>query len=387
MRGLLKLTTTLRPIESEIEHTWKRSLAVLAVSLITIILTTSWMIRRTVVRPIIQITDAMKAASGGDLNQKVPVFGRDELSTMATSFNQMISELLDTYTGLHQEQNKLTTIILSAQEGIVVTDGEWRIVLVNPAAEQLLGKKQHEIEAAGFDLLFDDADLMASWLERAEETPEPNLHEYNGHILSISVSTITDQDRKLIGSSALLRDVTKEKKLEEELRALSNTDGLTKLFNRRFLDKSLTLELERACRYGTPLSMLMFDVDHFKKFNDIHGHDQGDRVLQAIAEIMRATCRSVDVPCRYGGEEFVVILPNALLEDTVMIGQRLREAVENIVVDGLHVTISIGVASVSDHKPENAAHFINLCDAALYQAKAAGRNCLKVADILEMAET
>ena len=96
VRGLLKLTTTLRPIESEIEHTWKRSLAVLAVSLITIILTTSWMIRRTVVRPIIQITDAMKAASGGDLNQKVPVFGRDELSTMATSFNQMISELLYT---------------------------------------------------------------------------------------------------------------------------------------------------------------------------------------------------------------------------------------------------------------------------------------------------
>lgn len=387
VRGILKLTTTLTPIEGEIEHTWKQSLIVLAVTLGIILLTTNWMIRRTIVQPIVQVTEAMEAASDGDLQQKVPVFGRDELGTMATSFNQMTGELLESYSGLSHERNKLTTIILSAQEGIVVTNAQGGIVLVNPSAELLIGKSQPEIEKAGFYGLFDDPELMTSWLKKAEDSNEPNLHEFKGHKLSILVSTIIAPNSGRIGSAALIRDVTEQMNLEEELRTLSNTDGLTKLFNRRFLDETMTHEMGRAMRYKTQLSVMMFDIDHFKKFNDTHGHDQGDRVLQAIAEVMRETSRDQDFPCRYGGEEFLIIMPNTDLEGGATLAERLRVAVENTPVDGLSVKISIGVASMTDHKPKDGEHFVTLCDGALYTAKDAGRNCVKIAEIPETAES
>jgi diguanylate cyclase (GGDEF)-like protein/PAS domain S-box-containing protein len=352
----------------------------LAIALIAVIVVTNLLVRHTVVMPITRVTNAMKAASSGHLDLEVPVLGQDELSAMASSFNSMTKELLETYTGLHHEQNKLTTIILSTQEGIVVTDNHGSIVLVNPATESLLGKSRSKIEKDGFDMLFGNREEMLQWKEESKTSDDPILFDYNGLKLSILVSTIEDKG-KVIGSSALIFDITAQKQLENELRKLSNTDGLTQLYNRRFLDMTLTKELERTNRYKTPLSALMFDVDHFKKFNDTHGHDQGDRVLQSIANTMQTTCRAMDFPCRYGGEEFLIILPNTDLEGAMLYAERLRAAIEDTEVNGLTVTVSIGVAGAADHSPRDAEHFISLCDAALYKAKEAGRNQVIMAEI------
>jgi diguanylate cyclase (GGDEF)-like protein len=203
---------------------------------------------------------------------------------------------------------------------------------------------------------------------------------FNGHVFSVHASRIKNALGKLVGSAALLRDVTEEKRLEEELRRLSNTDGLTALYNRRHLDESLQSELERARRYHLPLSILMFDIDHFKKFNDTYGHDQGDRVLQTVAVTLRGALRNQDYPCRYGGEEFVAILPNTAKAGAYSLAERLRKDVEQTNVNGLKVTISIGVAEFPDFDVADAAKLIEAADAAMYTAKKSGRNRVCIAD-------
>lgn len=373
IRGVLKLTTSLDPVEKDIRETWIQSFFVVGIAITFTIIITGILIRRSVVSPIDSVTAAMVRASNGDLTQEVPILGRDELSRMAGSFNRMTKQLLKTYTGLQTEQDKLSTIILSAREGIVVTDSTGNVVLINPAAEQLLGKDMAQVVNEGFLNLFDAPDHMESWLQSTEESQEPEIVHFNNLILSVYAATIRSSEGNVIGSAALIRDVTEEKRLEQELLKLSNTDALTSLFNRRYLDQTLESELSRAVRYESPLSILMFDVDHFKKFNDEHGHDQGDRVLQAIAQQMRKTVRDIDHPCRYGGEEFLIILPSTPHHGAMALAERLRENVEAMVVDGLKVTISIGVASIPPFEG-SSAQMVEKADEALYKAKENGRN-------------
>ncbi|MDX1593057.1 MAG: diguanylate cyclase [Gammaproteobacteria bacterium] len=374
VRGVLKLTTSLAAVQEDIQATWVQSSLVVGAAILGTLLLTGLLIRRAVVRPIDRVTRAMVRAADGDLTQTVPVMGRDELSQMAFSFNHMTRQLMQTYTGLRNEQDKLATIILSAREGIVVTDGEGKVVLMNPAAEALVGKSIRQVAAEGFLNLIDDPEGLRNLLERDPQIKEPETVHFGNRVLSVYAATIRTPQGGVVGSAALLRDITEEKRLEDRLRRLSTTDGLTGLFNRRHLDETLTVEVERARRYGAPLSIMMFDVDHFKRFNDEHGHDQGDRVLQAIAQAFQEHVRKVDVPCRYGGEEFLGILPGTTQAGAIIVAERLRRAVEHMEVDGLKVTISIGVASLADLDAENATELVEAADDALYRAKRAGRN-------------
>ncbi len=182
-----------------------------------------------------------------------------------------------------------------------------------------------------------------------------------------------------MGSAALLRDITEERALEEQLRHLSNTDALTGLYNRRYLDERLETELERAQRYGLSLSFMMIDIDHFKHFNDEFGHETGDQVLQTLAKVMQELVRTSDIPCRYGGEEFVIILTNTNQAGAQDLAERLRQRVEATPMAGEHVTISIGVASHSASHPHNSAELLQRADAALYRSKAEGRNRVTLA--------
>jgi len=377
VRGVIKISTSLAPILAEIHSARVQSLVVLVVVLVLVILLANFMIRRVVVKPIEKVTDAMRVAAQGDLTQQVPVFGDDELSIMAASFNKMLAQLLATYTGLQTERNKLATIILSAREGIAVTDSANRVVLVNPAAERLLGKSSDQIIREGLLKLFDDPHRMRQWLARRDGV-EAELIEYNGRALSVHAATIRTDSGVLIGSAALIRDVTEEKRLQDRLWAMSVTDVLTGLYNRRFLDQTLTKEVDRSSRYRLPLSVLMFDVDHFKKFNDKFGHEMGDKVLQAVAATTRATVRAADIACRYGGEEFLVILPSTDLDHAALAGERLRLAIETMRVEGLAVTVSLGVASYGVGGATTPERIVDAADKALYRSKAEGRNRVTV---------
>ena len=164
---------------------------------------------------------------------------------------------------------------------------------------------------------------------------------------------------------------------EQHLRALTREDSLTKLFNRRYFFEVAAIEFERARRYGTTLSLMMIDLDFFKRVNDKYGHQAGDRVLNQVAHLMQSVVRATDIVGRYGGEEFVVLLTQAGLAEAMVLAERLRSKINNaeIVVDGhrLRVSISIGV---SERLPADTSFddLVSRADSALYQAKAAGRN-------------
>lgn len=383
LRGFVKLSTSLAPVHADVRETWVQAGQILLVWLTLIIALAAYLIHRSVVRPIVTVSGAMEEVASGRLSRAVPVFGDDELGAMARSFNRMTGRLLRTYSGYQTEQNKLTTIILAAIEGIVVTDQDLNVILVNPAAEALFGKSAAEIITGGFLSLFDDPERMRAWLADGNDGEDV---AYRGRTLNVQVATIADEDGGVVGTSALIRNVTDERDLEERLRQSSTTDALTGLGNRRALDQALEVEVMRARRYRLDLALVIIDIDHFKSFNDSYGHDQGDRVLKAVARSIQATLRNVDVPCRFGGEEFVILLPGLDLGAAFQTAERLRANVEGIHFHGKKVTISAGVAALRESRIATPQGLLKAADEALYEAKRTGRNRVALAAPAEAVE-
>ncbi|HPB83591.1 MAG TPA: diguanylate cyclase DgcA [Spirochaetota bacterium] len=159
---------------------------------------------------------------------------------------------------------------------------------------------------------------------------------------------------------------------------MATTDMMTKLKIHHFFQAALVEERERAGRIGTPLSLIMMDIDHFKVFNDEYGHTCGDMVLVKVARVIQESVRQLDIPARYGGEEFAIILPNTELREAMMVANRIRQSVEESVVvcsgKNLSVTISIGVTQYDKNRDIDNKTLVERADKALYISKAEGRN-------------
>jgi diguanylate cyclase len=157
----------------------------------------------------------------------------------------------------------------------------------------------------------------------------------------------------------------------------ARTDSLTTLANRRAFDDEMKRRIAEWERKQAPFTLLLLDIDHFKKFNDTHGHQVGDEVLRHVAKMLKQQCRDMDLPCRYGGEEFAVILPATQTAGACISAERIRKAIEESVTNcegkSLKVTTSIGLAEVALN--DNPTLLIKRADAALYKSKEAGRNC------------
>ncbi|MHB8877897.1 MAG: diguanylate cyclase, partial [Myxococcaceae bacterium] len=172
----------------------------------------------------------------------------------------------------------------------------------------------------------------------------------------------------------------------EELLALSRTDALTGLCNRRYFEERLTVEFARSNRYRAPLSCLMLDIDHFKKVNDSYGHPFGDKVLQEVSAVATRTLRDVDLLARYGGEEFIALLPETGPQEALRVSQRVREGIEALRLpyssnEGekktVRCTASIGVATFPVPSIDSAEGLLRAADDCLYGAKESGRNRVK----------
>lgn len=173
--------------------------------------------------------------------------------------------------------------------------------------------------------------------------------------------------------------------LHRKTELLSVTDGLTLLINHQQMQQVLKSEFERSRRYRQELSVIMMDVDHFKRVNDTYGHQMGDTVLVAVGEVINSVCRANDTGARYGGEEFFLILPQTSLENTRNIAERIRQGIYERVFKAeqgeFRVTLSCGVAQLDLEKMQKPADLILLADRALYRAKEAGRDRIMVGDI------
>ncbi|MNS96130.1 Response regulator PleD [compost metagenome] len=170
-----------------------------------------------------------------------------------------------------------------------------------------------------------------------------------------------------------ISDISDRKRVEEELRALSVTDSLTGIHNRRYFQERLTIEMARVERGGGDLSVIMLDIDHFKRINDLHGHAIGDRVLQAVCQRIGHRLRRTDVFCRLGGEEFMVLCPDISGEQAYMLAQQLWQGLRSSPIEGVGtVTASFGIASW--RVGEGADALLLRADSGVYAAKQAGRD-------------
>jgi two-component system cell cycle response regulator len=164
---------------------------------------------------------------------------------------------------------------------------------------------------------------------------------------------------------------------QEYFEEMAIRDGLTKLYNHQYFYTCLEKEFSSASRYKTPLSLVFFDIDDFKRINDIYGHTQGDSVLREIGEITKNIARLSDVPARYGGEEFAIILPNTSSEGALKMATRINQIIRTHTfasLDGHQVTISTGTSTFTDNNVQSCGQFLQLADKAMYKAKSLGKD-------------
>lgn len=271
------------------------------------------------------------------------------------------------------------------------------IIGFGPEADHLIAG-YYECMSTGEAVTFEQRPIL-SGSPRLFETLLVPVKNENGRITHIW-GMARDLTRFLVSQNALvhlneqleakIQQRTKElQEANQRLSELSTTDGLTGIANRRKFDLALSEEWARAARAKTTISLIMLDIDHFKKFNDRYGHQQGDDCLRRVAEILRASARRQgDLVARYGGEEFCMIMPNTAAPGGLEIAERLRLSIEAL--DMPHalspyckVTVSIGLASLAAGEDKSSAALLRCADEALYRAKSEGRNCVRSASYLE----
>jgi diguanylate cyclase (GGDEF)-like protein/PAS domain S-box-containing protein len=270
-------------------------------------------------------------------------------------------------------------LINSSLDMIITVDTNRCIVEFNKAAEDVFGYSKDEMLGKRIDLLYLDSAESSRVGQAIQETGW-----FSGEIVNkkknnetfpafLSASLIRDAEGNQSGIMGISRDITEMKKIELELKAAATLDKLTGIYNRRKLEISLEGEVNRANRYKNPLSLIIIDVDHFKKVNDTYGHLAGDSVLQTIATVVKDSIRKTDCFGRWGGEEFMILMPQTARKDAMELAEKIRQLIENHIFEKTgKTTICCGVTQFRDQ--DTLDGFVKRADDALYKAKNLGRN-------------
>jgi diguanylate cyclase (GGDEF)-like protein len=421
-----------RLIGDQMRRTWWRQVGVgmafLAVGLVALLL----MLSAFVTRPVTRLIRAVERMEGRALTdaQPAPVESADELGRLASTFNRLLSGLKQTTVSKHElearngeisllsEMNHVLLSALTVEEAYrlvpsfgrrLFAHADGTLFVFSPGRDALHTGAAWGEAAAAPELAATDcwalrrgqahfvrdpaSDVVCPHAEAAARAGRPHACvplSAHGEIIGLlhlawpAGHALADTEQALAAMLAeQLSFALGNLRLREALREQSVRDGLTGLFNRRYLEATLDRELARAARAGTPLAVVMADIDHFKRINDTLGHDAGDDVLRAIARKLLGSVRASDIVCRYGGEEFVVLMPDASAEAAVARAERLRASLAELdPPQGAgkvlpRVTVSAGVAAYPDHAGSGAA-LIALADEALYAAKRNGRDQVRM---------
>ena len=287
---------------------------------------------------------------------------------------------------LSESRNFLADVIENSPDATYVKNREGRYLLVNRAQEKVsglprsvtLGKTDAELFPGAMGEAYRQVDLAVMSSGHAIKAEE-SLRDERGETFFLSVKFPTrNTDGEITGICGISTDITQIKHYQKELERLSQYDELTGLCNRRHFMSLARHELGRSQRYGGKLSLLMVDIDHFKRVNDSHGHRTGDLVLAAVSEQIRKALRDADIAGRLGGEEFAVMLPETGLGGAILVAERLRQQIATQAIDigdgqTLQCTLSIGVACLDDATID-LEKLLHRADTALYSAKNGGRN-------------
>ncbi|SRR6266508_2195443 len=373
----LEVLTPKAKIDAAAARTEHRLLAALLATLVLVGLV-AWLEGSTIVRSIRRLVGAANAIAKGDLDRRVPVQGRDELAVLAGSFNDMAQQLGERLQELEAERGRLQDAITLFGAALTATHDVDQLLRV------VLDAELEATGATGGLVIVDGGIAAQAGVIAGDERIEVPLRagRTNFGRLVLSGESFSDDDRMTAASLASHAVVALDNAhLHRIVEQQALVDGLTGLANRRAGERALETELARAKRFGGSLALVFCDLDNFKTVNDRHGHLAGDDVLRELASVLGETIRTVDVAARWGGEEFALVLPGTDAEGGALFAERARETLEArtiLTADGepIRTTASFGVAAFPEHGSELAA----AADAALYQAKRAGKNRVETAE-------
>jgi diguanylate cyclase (GGDEF)-like protein len=335
---------------------------------------------RGIVRTIRRLVDAARAIAQGDLKQRVPVQGRDELALLGRTFNQMAYQLQTRLDELETGRGRLRDVISRFGEALGAThDPDQLMRLIVEAAIEATSASGGIVVGSSGEL------VKAGHPDKGKMRIEVPLQAGTVSFGSLMLfgDDFQDEDRMTAVSLASHAVVALDNaRLHRIVERQALVDGLTGLPNRRQCEDTLADELARVARFGGPLAVVVADLDWFKDVNDRYGHPAGDAVLREFAALLRESVRDVDLAGRWGGEEFLLILPGTDLVGGAEVAERVRLALEGRVVpasDGtpIPVTASFGVAARPPAR--TAAELFATADAAMYEAKRTGRNRVQTA--------
>jgi diguanylate cyclase (GGDEF)-like protein/PAS domain S-box-containing protein len=296
-----------------------------------------------------------------------------------------ITELKRAQAALSRSKREWERTFDAVPDLIAIMDREQRIVRVNKSMADRLGVSPEELVGRRCYETFHTSELapencphvklMTDGGEHLAEIVEEKL----GGTFMVSVTPLFDDHGNLLGSVHVARDITKAKRLEEELKILATRDSITGLLNRRYFMESASSFFENARRYSVPLSLCLCDLDNFKRVNDVYGHQAGDKVLEGFGRVLRQELRAGDIAGRYGGDEFIMLFPHTSLTEAAECLERIRSHLEGIVFQQGTGTYSVScTAGVAEFRSEmsNLEELVSEADKALYRGKAKGRNCV-----------
>jgi diguanylate cyclase (GGDEF)-like protein/PAS domain S-box-containing protein len=312
----------------------------------------------------------------------------EELEKRVTSLTREVATCRNLQRFLRQAEETARALLNATTDSAILIDTKGKILAINEIAAKRLSRHNVDMMRKNlFDILPAAlAEQRKSRIDQVFDTGDPLQFEddHAGATFLNSLYPVFDGQGKIQNLAYFSRDITAQRQIEQELREsekrykeLSITDDLTKLYNSRHFYTSLQLEMERASRYHRSLALLMIDIDDFKRFNDTHGHQAGDKALAKTGAAIRNALREADSGYRYGGEEFAVILPETVGPGAVELAERIRKELAVMPLSlkaktRLFITASIGVSELQ--VKDTLSEFIRRADKNLYAAKTEGKN-------------